>query len=160
VGYSPIVGVDADKIFADFPDAHVIHVVRNPYSSYADTKRRPFPLTLNRYVMTWNLVQHIAVTYADRYAGQFHLLRFEDLIDDPSGEMAALCQKLGLSFSPTVLYPSWNGSKLERIYPWGTIRTATPEANLATMNELSGEERSQIKVLSAVMCKLLGYEHL
>ena len=25
--------------------------------------------------------------------------------------------------------PSWNGQKMEQVYPWGTVRTPTPEAN-------------------------------
>src|SRR5690606_34063130 len=41
VGYSPIIGVDADKILNDLPNAHVLHVVRNPWSAYGDTKKRP-----------------------------------------------------------------------------------------------------------------------
>src|SRR4051794_7054729 len=40
VGYSPIIGVDADKILNDLPNAHVLHVVRNPWSAYADTRKR------------------------------------------------------------------------------------------------------------------------
>ncbi len=46
VGYSPIIAVDANKILADFPKAHVLHVVRNPWSAYADTKKRPVPSIL------------------------------------------------------------------------------------------------------------------
>ena len=37
VGYSPIVVVDADKILEDLPGAFVLHVVRNPWSAFADT---------------------------------------------------------------------------------------------------------------------------
>src|SRR6185312_13403272 len=32
VGYSPILVVDADKILTEIPDAHFLHVVRNPWS--------------------------------------------------------------------------------------------------------------------------------
>ena len=53
VGYSPIIVVDADKIVADLPDAHVLHVVRNPWSAYADTKKRAVPLALPHYLAGW-----------------------------------------------------------------------------------------------------------
>ena len=46
VGYSPIIVVDADKIVADLPGAHVLHIVRNPWSAYADTRKRALPLPL------------------------------------------------------------------------------------------------------------------
>ncbi len=36
VGYSPIVGVDGESILKDLPDGHVVHIVRNPYSAYAE----------------------------------------------------------------------------------------------------------------------------
>ncbi len=37
-----------DKILTDLPQAHVLHVVRNPWSAYADTKKRPVPLVARR----------------------------------------------------------------------------------------------------------------
>ncbi len=158
LGYSPVMVLDTEKIFADFPNGHVIHVVRNPYSGYADTKKRPFPLSLERYTWTWNLCQHMALTYAERFPGQFHVLRFEDLVADPKAAMTKLCAQLDLSFSDTCLHPSWNGGRLEEVYPWGTIRTPTPEANIATMNLLNDDEKARIESLSIVMQRLLGYE--
>jgi hypothetical protein len=157
LGYSPVLVLDTEKIVADFPEGHLIHVVRNPYSGYADTKKRPFPLSLERYVWTWNLCQHMALTYAERYPGQLHILRFEDLIADPQSALGKLCGQLGISFSETCLYPSWNGVRLEQVYPWGTIRIPTTQANQATMNELSRDEKARIKSLSIVMQRLLGY---
>lgn len=158
LGYSPVIGVDGDKMMQDFPDGHVIHVVRNPYSGYADTKKRPFPITLNRYAWTWSIMQHMALTFADRHPKNFHIVRFEDIVADPKKTLGELCTKLGLSQSDTVLYPSWNGVKMEAVYPWGTIRTPTPEANIATMKELSAAEHAEMKALTVTMRKLLGYE--
>jgi hypothetical protein len=160
VGYSPVMVLDTEKILADFPKGHVLHVVRNPYSGYADTKKRPFPLSLERYTWTWNLCQHLALTYAEKYPDRFHIVRFEDLVANPRAEMGRLCGRLGLSESATCLYPSWNGQKLEQVYPWGTVRTPTPEANLATMRELSADEQERIRYLAAVMLRLLNYTDL
>ena len=95
LGYSPVIGIDAEEVVQEFPDGHIIHVVRNPYSGYSDT-----------------------CTYA-----------------------------------------SWNGKKLEQVYPWGTIRTPTPEANVATMNELNAAEKKEMRSLTAVMRRSLGYEN-
>ena len=78
---------DTDKILADFPDGHVIHVVRNPYSGFADTSKRPFPLGLKRYAWTWNLCQHMALTYGEKYPDRFHLVRFEDLVANQGATM-------------------------------------------------------------------------
>jgi len=158
LGYNPVQVFDTEKILADFPDGHVIHVVRNPYSGFSDTKKRPFPLSLERYTWTWNLCQHMALTYAERYPKNFHVVRFEDLVADPRATMTKLCGRLGLSYSDTCLYPSWNGVELKEVYPWGTVRIPTPEVNVATMNQLTDEEKGHIFSLSVVMQRILGYE--
>jgi hypothetical protein len=160
LGYSPVIGLDGEKMIKDFPDGHVIHVVRNPWSGYADTKKRPFPLGLQRYTWTWNFMQQMALTFAERFPKNFHIVRFEDLVAEPKKTMTKLCKQLGLSFSPDVLYPSWNAQKMESVYPWGTIRTPTTEANIATMKELSKKEHAEIKSLSGVMRRVLGYEKM
>jgi hypothetical protein len=158
LGYSPVMCLDTEKILSDFPDGHVIHVVRNPYSGYSDTKKRPFPISLERYTWTWSYCQHLALTYAEKYPSNFHIVRFEDLISDCKGTMTKLCKGLGVSFSETCLYPSWNAQKLQEVYPWGTIRVPTPEVNVATMNQLTDSEKARIKALSIVMQRALGYE--
>lgn len=160
LGYSPVIGIDGEKMMKDFPDGHVIHVVRNPWSGYADTKKRPFPLSLHRYAWTWNFMQQMAVTFNERFPKNFHIVRFEDLVADPKKTMTVLSKKLGLSFSANTLYPSWNGEKLESVYPWGTIRTPTTDANIATMKELSKKEHAEMKSLTSVMRRVLGYEKM
>ncbi len=160
VGYNPVQCLDTAKIFADFPDGHVIHVVRNPYSGFADTSKRPFPLSLERYTWTWSYCQLQALTYAGCYPRNFHILRFEDLVADPAAAMTDLCDRLGLSPSDKCLYPSFNGTKLEEVFPWGTIRLPTTAANLATADELTANQKREIKSLAGVMMKLLGYDDL
>jgi len=158
LGYNPVQVLDTEKILHDFPNGHVIHVVRNPYSGYSDTKKRPYPISLERYTWTWSYCQHLALTYAERYPQNFHIVRFEDIVGNTEATMRGLCANLGLSYSTTCLYPSWNGQKLEQVYPWGTIRIPTPAVNVATMNQLSDAEKSHIKSLSIVMQRQLGYE--
>jgi hypothetical protein len=158
VGYNPVQVFDTDKILADFPDGHVIHVARNPYSGFADTSKRPFPLGIKRYAWTWNLCQHMALTYKEKYPDRFHLVRFEDLVANPAATMEGLLKRLGLPMSEHCLHPSFNGVKLEQVYPWGTIRIPTPEANLATANELNADQKRALKTETIVMQRLLGYE--
>jgi hypothetical protein len=157
VGYSPIVTVDAEKILADLPGAHVLHVVRNPWSAYADTKKRPVPLSLAHYTLAWVLNQHHALLYRDRHPGRVHVLRVEDVMADPVATLAGVLGRLGLERSPTLARPSWNGTELEEVYPWGTIRRATPEANRATALELSPAERDEIRARTRPFLETLDY---
>jgi len=61
VGYSPIITVDAEAILEEMPRAQFLHVVRNPWSAYADTKKRPVPLSLDDYMLGWTLTQRFAL---------------------------------------------------------------------------------------------------
>jgi hypothetical protein len=145
VGYSPILVVDAEKVLADLPGAHFLHVVRNPWSAYADTKKRPVPLSLSGYMLGWTLNQYHALLYRDRHPGRLHIVRAEDVLADSMATLGALCDQMGLERAESLRRPSWNGEPLAEVYPWGTIRQATPEANRATAMELSERERDEVR---------------
>jgi hypothetical protein len=160
VGYSPVIGFDGDRILADFPQGHVIHVVRNPWSGYSDTSKRPFPLSLERYSWTWAMMQHHALVFAAKFPERFHIIRFEDLVADPRACLGGLVSKLGIEWHDALLAPSWNGRRMEQLYPWGNVRIPTAEANIATMNELSSEQKVAIKGITSVMLPHFDYEKM
>ena len=144
VGYSPIIVIDTKKILSDFPQAHLLHVVRNPWSAYADTKKRPVPLSLQDYMLGWTLNQYHALLFKQTFPDRVHLVRAEDVLEDSFKTLGALCITLGLEQATSLNTPSWNGIPLDEIYPWGTIRKPTPQANRSTVEELSRQERDEI----------------
>ncbi len=158
VGYSPIIGVDAEKILADLPQAHVVHVVRNPWSAYADTLKRPVPLGMAHYMRGWTVCQEAALAAQALEPDRMHVIRFEDLIQDPVKVLGEVCRKASLDVADTLGQVSWNGKKLEQVYPWGTIRTPTAEANLATAKELTKDQVREVGRLTGHVLKLFGYE--
>ena len=157
VGYSPIIGVDSDKILADLPAAHVLHVVRNPWSAFADTSKRPVPLSLAHYLLAWCICQQAALYFQKMHPGRVHVVRLEDILENPKAALAPVCAALGVGVSDTLNTPSWNGKELEEVYPWGTIRTATPEANRRTAAELSSAQIAEIRARAAPYLETLGY---
>ena len=157
VGYSPIVGVDAGAILADLPGAHVLNVVRNPWSAYADTKKRALPLSLSHYVTGWCVHQLHALAFAASHPDRAHLVRYEDLVESPLGALSAVLAKMGVGSSLALSAPSWNGSPLKQLRPWGTILTPTREANEATGAELASEEREEIARRTRPLLAPLGY---
>ena len=157
VGYSPIITVDALRILNDLPQAHLLHIVRNPWSAYADTKKRPVPLSLDSYLLGWNTNQYFALTAKEQFPDRVHIVRTEDVMADPRGTLGGFCRSLGLEDAPTLATPTWNGAELKELYPWGTIRHATPEANLATARELDDGERERIALLTWQYLDLLDY---
>lgn len=158
VGYSPIIVVDADKILNDFPEAHVLHVVRNPWSAYADTKKRPVPLSLQGYMLGWTLSQYYALQFKERFPKRVHIIRIEDVLKNPLKILGAVCKELDLEPADSLKAPSWNGVLLDEIYPWGTIRKATPESNRATASELSQEETNEIRLYAWKYLDVFDYK--
>jgi len=157
VGYSPIVTVDYEKILGDLPEARILHVVRNPWSAYADTCRRPVPLSLADYMLGWTTCQHAALVAAARHPARVHVLRFEDLVADPAGTLTKVLATVGVAGAPALAYPTWNGHRLNEVYPWGTIRHATVEANRSTAFELSSAVRSDVTARAGLFLDALDY---
>jgi len=157
VGYSPIIVVDADKIIADLPGGHVLHVIRNPWSAYADTKKRPLPLSMSHYIAGWCVNQMAALTFSARFPDRVHILRFEDIVADPVRVLGRFLARLEIGSSPTLGRPSWNGNALAEVYPWGTVRIPTPEANRATADELSTAEKDEIRDRAGILLEKFGY---
>jgi hypothetical protein len=145
VGYSPIITVDADKILNDLPNAHFLHIVRNPWSAYADTKKRPVPLNLHHYMLGWTMNQYYALYFREKFPDRLHIVRAEDVMADSYKTLGAVCQKMGLDPAESLRKPTWNGEELEEVYPWGTLRKVTPEVNRATATELSEREQAEIR---------------
>ena len=158
VGYSPVVVVDTPRILCDFFEAHVLHVVRNPWSAFSDTKKRPVPLSLEHYMLGWAVNQYYANMYYEMYPGRVHIVRAEDIMADPLAALKPICEKLGLEPSKSVMTATWNGIKLQEIYPWGTIRDATPDANSRTALELSISEREAIRRAAGQYLEIFDYK--
>ena len=159
VGYSPILVVDAHKILEEMPQAHFLHVVRNPWSAYADTKKRPVPLSLENYIFCWNANQYFALLCQKKYPKRMHILRIEDTLEDSYRTLGNLCKKLDLKPADSLRKVSWNAQELKEVYPWGTIREATPQANHKTALELSKKEREEIRIRTTPYLEHFGYNH-
>ncbi len=158
VGYSPIITVDTDRILADLPQARVLHVVRNPWSAFADTLKRPAPLSLENYLLGWTLNQYFALFYRDKYPDRVHIVRAEDIMRDSKQTLGEVCATLGLETPDSLAKPTWNGGELKEVYPWGTIRVPTPEANLATARELNAAQIDEIRQRARHYLEALDYK--
>lgn len=159
VGYSPILVVDAVKILDEMPDAHFLHVVRNPWSAYADTRKRPVPLPLSTYLLGWSINQYFALLAARAHPERMHIVRVEDVMADSTAALTPLCESLGIEIVESLRAPSWNGQELEEVYPWGTIRRAEPAANLATAHELTADEQAEVGARAWQYLDVFGYSN-
>ncbi len=131
----------------ELPAAHVLHVVRNPWSAYADTKKRPVPLSLDALPAGLD-GEPVLRPPLPAPASRADAHRPPRGRDGRSGRRrcgpSATAPRRGGRANRSRT-PSWNGTALEEVYPWGTIRRATPEANRATAAELSAASASEIR---------------
>jgi hypothetical protein len=159
VGYSPIIVVDTERIINDLQGVHLLHVVRNPWSAYADTKKRPVPLSLHQYMLGWTLNLYHALYYQRKYSDRVHVIRLEDILADPMKTLGALCSTLGLKSDDILQRPTWNRHELDEVYPWGTLRRVSAEINLATANELEDAEKEAIREYAWQYLQVFDYTH-
>lgn len=161
LGYSPAIGIDSERMVRDFPDVRILHIVRNPFSAYRDTKRRPFPQPLSKYLITWNIYHSTVEMFAKMYPRNVRIFRYEDLVGDKRRFMSEAADFIGVPFADTMLYPSWNGIELTgSIAPWGTVLTSTKQYNEAMIAELSEQERRQIAQGTAALARHFGYDKI
>jgi hypothetical protein len=93
-----------------FPDARFVHIVRNPYAVYPSTLhlwralytahglQRPDWKGLDEFILETFVQMYERLEVARRLIppGQFHELRYEDLVRDPVGRLAAIYRGLDL----------------------------------------------------------------
>lgn len=161
VGYSPIIGVDGEAIINDLQGrGYVLHVMRNPFSCYAETKKRPVPLSLDHYINAWVNNQYYASFLSKKYPDKFFFVRYEDIIENPVEVLGNVLQKMGISKNESLAKPSWNGEVLKQVYPWGTVKTPTAEVNLNTAKELNANEINEIFLRTEMYLKEFGYSDI
>lgn len=161
LGYCPGFSPSISSLFKDFPDCHVIQVVRSPYSAWADYQKRPFPQqSLEEYCMAYNIGHMIGYNATKKYEGHAHLLRMEDLINDPKTTLTPILEKIGLPWSDNLLKPSFQGKDLSNgLYPFGTVEVANSEYNKAMARSLDSDTYNKISKECSLLIEKFGYEN-
>lgn len=95
----------ADHLFAAYPGAKIIHMVRDPRDRYeASLARWPDGKgrvggAVARWVYSVRLAQRNLRKYPDRYK----VVRFETMVTDPEETMREVCEFVGETFEPDLL---------------------------------------------------------
>ena len=89
-----------------------------------------------------------------------HIIRLEDTLANPYKTLSVFCKKLGVAPSESLKTPTFNREPLPEVYPWGTIRRASTEANRTTALELSKDEIKEIQLRAWQYLTIFNYEKL
>lgn len=130
-----------------YPDAAIIHVVRDPRDVVASLRHLPWaPNNAIGNARLW-FTRNLAARRS-RHRPQYLLVRYEELVTQPEGELRRICAFLGEDYSPAMLVPNWDPTA-DR--PWfqraeqsvttariGTWRTELSEADVALVEWVLG----------------------
>ncbi len=146
-----------DRLWAEFPDAKVLHVIRRPdavlssYKALVRSAGRParamIPAVRNLARSYRSAVERSRREPADRY----RLIRYEHLVTHPSEVMARVAGFLNIEPSPALLQPTVAGLA-------ATANTSFAEGRQGTAQGLTRTERDLLALAVGRDAALLGYE--
>jgi hypothetical protein len=104
----------ADKIFAWWPEARCIHIVRDPRDNYASYRRKHPEWGPEYFAFSWRNSIHCGWKNQKLYGKQRYLIiRYEDLVIDLEETISAVRRFLDIKDDPILREPTRNGQ------PWG-----------------------------------------
>lgn len=95
----------AERVFACFPGARILHMVRDPRDRYASALKR---WKSNRggvgsATAAWIASVRLGERNAKRYPDRFRIVRYETLANDPEGTLRDLCAFVDEPYEPAML---------------------------------------------------------
>ncbi len=91
-----------DEILRLFPDARLIHIVRD-VRDYCLSMRESFGKDVRRAAHRWNAAMLRIAERAERGEPALACVRYEALLARPAAELARLCDHLGVEYTETML---------------------------------------------------------
>jgi hypothetical protein len=94
-----------DCVLAEFPDAKIIHMSRDPRDRYASVRKRFGRDTprLGAATGRWLASMNRAWRNKKKYPQNYLIVRFEDLATNPEETLGQVCNFIGENFSPEML---------------------------------------------------------
>jgi len=146
LGHCPSLIVDAKAILADFPDAKLVHVVRDPVAGLGDFRRRHPQFAARDFAARWTLVNGAALEARARHPDAVMVVRYEKLRDDRERELKRVLDFLELPFEAATLTPTWRGAPLAEMGPFGGVAAASPSYDADMRGTVSDSDRDQLHV--------------
>lgn len=153
---------DLGAIRRMFPDAQIIHLVRDGRACVASLTRVDWwPHGIRGAVSTWVLANRVLDRLARTVASDsYHYLRYEDLLADPRGELTALCNFLDEPFDEAMLdYATAAGEIVPRRKTWHDLTRGALDASRvdAWRTSLRPDEIGLIEIVGRNTMRRHGY---
>ncbi len=95
----------ADRVFGDFPEARIIHMLRDPRDRYASVLKRWKRLRggVGAATAAWLASARLGERNSEAHRGRYLILRYEDLARDPQTTLERVCDFIGEGFDSAML---------------------------------------------------------
>ena len=138
----------ADTIMAAYPDALMVHVIRDPRDRFASQRRHRGPVRggAGAGAALWRWSEALAIRHSSRHGDRYTVVRYEDLVREPDDVLADLSGFLGLR---------------EGIRPDGTAAAASPLHTQSIgrhREDLTDDERRYTELALRRPMRRQGYE--
>lgn len=141
---------------SEFPTSKFIHIIRDGRNVAQSLVQMPWgPKTIPGALDHWERRVRIGRKAGKKLGDRYVELRYEDLVDDPQGQLIRICEALNLSFEPSML-ESTTAQDL-------SIQNFHPETHRNVSKALRASSYQQEIALSSSQRALLiecGYEAL
>ena len=151
----------AFQLSLTFPEAQFVHLVRDPRDVALSFKRAPSgPKTVYYAAERWLQEQVRCLAFAQALSSRLFRIRYEDLLQDPEGQVKQLFEFLGLTYDPDVLAPDTRADRqASHTRYWENLNQPILQGNTAKYRQgLKGREIACIEGLCAPVMRTLGYE--
>jgi hypothetical protein len=95
----------ADEIMASYPQAHILHMMRDPRDRFASVIARWKVRRggVGAGVAEWRTTAELASRNVALYPDRYRIVRYEDLVSRPEEEVQSICDFVGIAFDPSML---------------------------------------------------------
>jgi hypothetical protein len=152
-----------DVVSQLFPDAQVVHLVRDPRACVASLLRVHWTHGgVEDAAAVWVLAEREIHRFADRSAPEtYHALRYEDLLADPTRALGGLCAFLGEEFDASMLdYQQAAHDIVPDRKTWhdNTKGSLDPSRSDAWRGQLSGSDIRLVEIAARNGMRRWGYQ--
>jgi hypothetical protein len=152
-GFAPSLSMDmanVERFFAAYPDGKLISIIREPTAWYASArKHHPHYGILDEAVGLWCRSTSAAMEAHDRFRDRVLILRYEQLVLQTEATMRRVAGALGITMSPTLLSPTFNGRPIRANSADPVARHGIlPERTYAYRDQLDAETIARIADLT------------
>lgn len=158
---TPLYATELPTIRRIWPDARVVHIVRDGRDVACSLLRQPWgPASVHTAALMWTRTVAAAGTAGRAIGpGAYHELRYEALVSDPEPALRSVCEFLGEDFDPALLHPARLPPPPGRRAPWTERQASAIDRGGVEewRSALSQRDRAAFAAVGGELLAKLGY---